>query len=284
MCSQYKAHLLKGQLELLGCGLLSEALDLESTISSSADEAGSGSPDSVIQWIAQYVENSTTPMRGTNPPRTRILVELKRQLVADFLKACSTGSITRKCPYCSAPARVVKQEQGIRIFLKGLSRKASSSWVAARNARTRARLKENSSGGPAVQAELGLTDIQAQAVGGRREGLVTAEECMKQSYISPLEAREHVQMLWVNERTLMAAIFGCGLDGAEGVGGLEDMFFLDVVPVPPSRFRPVSWFCHRLQHLHVHVIVCSGIHYPACTCMKQCLLVCLSVCLSVYQP
>ena len=262
LCSAYKAHLLRGQLELLSCGLVSDAVDLETVVTSADSNGDSGrnegpesaSVDSVIQSIAQCVENCTASMSGNKPPKTKILVELKRQLVADFLKACSAGGTSSKCPHCSAPIRTVKQERHIRIFLKGLSKKLASAWVTARNKevsrRKEAQLQrcseveteesEGNNSDSAIQTALELSGIQTRLVGDSGTELVTVEDCLKQKYVSPLEAREHVRELWVREKMLMSAMFGCGLELAEGVGGLEDLFFLDVVPVPPSRFRPVS--------------------------------------------
>ena len=148
----------------------------------------------------------------------------------------------------------MKQERHIRIFLKGLSKKLASAWVTARNKevsrRKEAQLQqcseveteesEGNNSDSAIQTALELSGIQTRLVGDSGTELVTIEDCLKQKYVSPLEAREHVRELWVREKMLMSAMFGCGLELAEGVGGLEDLFFLDVVPVPPSRFRPVS--------------------------------------------
>ncbi len=65
----------------------------------------------------------------------------------------------------------------------------------------------------------------------------TSEQCTKQSYISPLEMREHIRGLWENQPILMGALFGGNLNNPNSLG---DIFLLDVIPVPPSRFRPVS--------------------------------------------
>lgn len=66
---------------------------------------------------------------------------------------------------------------------------------------------------------------------------LTTEQCTKQSYISPLEVREQIRGLWKNQPSLMSALFGNQQQSSSSSG---DMFLLDVVPVPPSRFRPVS--------------------------------------------
>ena len=268
LCTPYKAHLLRGQLELLSCGLVSDAVDLETVVTSAdgnrdsdrnvGEETEAASVDSFILSIAQHVENCTASMSAKKPPNTKILVELKRQLVADFFKACSAGGASCKCPHCSAPIRAVKQERHIRIFLKGLSKKLASAWATARNKEVKRRKEtqlqqcseveteenEGINTDSAMQTDLESTGIQTQLVRDSGSELVTIEDCLKQKYVSPLEAREHVRELWVREKMLMSAMFGCGLELAEeeGVGGSEDLFFLNVVPVPPSRFRPVSCY------------------------------------------
>ena len=73
---------------------------------------------------------------------------------------------------------------------------------------------------------------------------------MKQSYVTPLEVRDHMTRLWSNQKALVNAIIGCcaiAESACEVGGGVPteeispaDVFFLEVIPVPPSRFRPVS--------------------------------------------
>ena len=71
------------------------------------------------------------------------------------------------------------------------------------------------------------------------------------------QVRGHVSSMWAKQKRLINAIVGCSVvaEGEEEGGGggavpvvrghtqeisPTDVFFLDVVPVPPSRFRPVS--------------------------------------------
>ena len=76
------------------------------------------------------------------------------------------------------------------------------------------------------------------------EDCPAAEVFTKQMYLTPLEVKQHVACLWDNQQTLMNAIIGCSVRTKEtgegrGVVATEispvDVFFLDVVPVPPSR-------------------------------------------------
>lgn len=73
---------------------------------------------------------------------------------------------------------------------------------------------------------------------------VSVDRCTKQSYVSPLEVREHVRGMWDNQRALMNALFGGKKNVSDDSDKFNpaDMFFLDVVPVPPSRFRPVRHY------------------------------------------
>ena len=241
LCAPIKAHLLRGQLELVDHGLLSDAVGIEATVTASEGQAGY-SADNIVQSVADYVENCKHACRLESPNssaqlKTKNLVEFKRMLVADFLKTC-TG--VPKCPHCSAPVRTVRQEHRVRVFLKGLSKKLATAWVAARNkeiARRREAVEERED--TVMQMEEGSTDLAA-LVTDTSKTFVTVEDCLEQSYLSPVEARDHMRELWANEKLLMDSMFGCTHQTTAEGHSPADMFFLDVVPVPPSRFRPVS--------------------------------------------
>ena len=61
-----------------------------------------------------------------------------------------------------------------------------------------------------------------------------------QVYITPTDARRHLRGVWDNDKKLMQCIFGAlNVRRKDGTPYPSDVFFLEVVPVPPSRFRPV---------------------------------------------
>ena len=219
-------------------GLLSDAMAMEATVIGEGDRE----TDSSVQGISRYVEKCKRLVATTLEPsqsKTKNLVEFKRLLVADFLKVCTTH---KKCPHCSAPVRGVRQENRARVFLKGLSKKHSNAWVAVRNkemARIRQHGMEGGEDESTKQTDLGSLGLDIEGADSDKTGFVTADECLKQCYLTPLEVRRHVRQLWTSESMLMDAIFGC-THQATGQCSPADMFFLDVVPVPPSRFRPVS--------------------------------------------
>lgn len=59
-----------------------------------------------------------------------------------------------------------------------------------------------------------------------------------QVFLPASELRQHVRGLWKNDKSLLQHLFKA-LSGAL-TDQPTDIFFLDAIPVPPSRFRPVS--------------------------------------------
>lgn len=89
-------------------------------------------------------------------------------------------------------------------------------------------------GGQSEQEENRLprtADGRVKSARGRNERIMAPEEC-----------RAHLRLLFANEATLCSLIFGRHGPLSPVVDGLSiasaDMFFMDVVPVSPTRFRP----------------------------------------------
>lgn len=63
----------------------------------------------------------------------------------------------------------------------------------------------------------------------------------KPQYLTPIEVRDHLTELWAREKSTLDLLFGtqAGAAAKKRVSS-ADAFFLECVPVPPSRFRPAS--------------------------------------------
>ncbi len=242
----YRRQILEGQLRLIEEGLLTDARGLESAVGAqTADEVDRKRDNSrdMVQEIEEYISKckkeayiSDTTKRGQRV-KTKNLVELRNAVIIDFMKLCSRG--VKTCLCCSAPVRKFRQENQARIFMRGLLRKSVTSWNEActREKRRRSEALE------ALNEEPMELD---ETLGSNANSDLT-----KQSYVTPLEVREHIRGMWANQRSLMKAIVGCTNTTASGAGGRtgkvevkpENVFLLEVIAVPPSRFRPVSEVC-----------------------------------------
>jgi DNA-directed RNA polymerase beta' subunit len=73
-------------------------------------------------------------------------------------------------------------------------------------------------------------------------GRVKSERGRNERVMAPEECRAHLRLLFSKEATLCSLIFGRHGPLSPVVDGLSlasaDMFFMDVVPVSPTRFRP----------------------------------------------
>ncbi|XP_029448624.1 DNA-directed RNA polymerase I subunit RPA1 isoform X2 [Rhinatrema bivittatum] len=66
-------------------------------------------------------------------------------------------------------------------------------------------------------------------------------ELGKRGYLTPSTAKEYTLALWKNEGFFLSHLFsGLEANGSYETGFSPDMFFLDLVVVPPSRYRPVN--------------------------------------------
>ena len=121
------------QLELVENGLISDALSLEKNMFMKADIVDSiESIDNLVTSLVEFVQKCKNEKVKNSDLKwnTKNIVEYKQNLVLNFLKTCN--KTTKKCPYCAAPIRIVRQENQTRLFLKPFSKQNASVWVEVR--------------------------------------------------------------------------------------------------------------------------------------------------------
>ena len=60
--------------------------------------------------------------------------------------------------------------------------------------------------------------------------------------LTPLMIRDHLRKVWKQDAVLLKRLYSSlATSPAENPA---DIFFLDIIPVPPARFRPVSFFLY----------------------------------------
>lgn len=212
---------LRGRLALLGAGRLPEAAGLEVELLAAVGAEGGQCAGSCVQAVTEIVSRHMSSSSAVSSKYSCNLVEAKRREVQEFLRQCSRGQ--GSCPHCQAPARPLRQDGHVRIFLKGLSKKQATQWLSA------------------VRRDGG------EGWMGGEEAPCHKQDVTQQLYVSPMEVKVHIEQLWEQEWDLLRAMF----EGGGGQGGIVDLFFLTVLPVPPSRFRPVS------TYMYVYHLLCS---------------------------
>ncbi|KAJ3114686.1 hypothetical protein HDU96_001778 [Phlyctochytrium bullatum] len=82
----------------------------------------------------------------------------------------------------------------------------------------------------------------------------------KARYLSSIEVRAHLRVLWKREKSFLDLLYGASTArGQPRTSSADRLFFLEVVPVPPSKFRPASKMGEMLfedpQNTHLSAIL-----------------------------
>lgn len=73
---------------------------------------------------------------------------------------------------------------------------------------------------------------------------------VQQTYVTPLEVLQHLRKVWESDEVLLDCLLGSyPSPSTTKRKSSPELFFLKVLPVPPSRFRPVSWYSKALRDI-----------------------------------
>jgi len=62
----------------------------------------------------------------------------------------------------------------------------------------------------------------------------------KMRYITPIEVKEHLTRFWAKERPMLDLLYGTSSSPKTPRTSSPDMFFINILAVPPNKFRPLS--------------------------------------------
>nr|XP_033807728.1 DNA-directed RNA polymerase I subunit RPA1 isoform X1 [Geotrypetes seraphini] len=207
-CSRAVVHLLLNQLKLLETGELQSVYELEGVLHRFLEE----NPDASGNEIQEELDRFTCELLQKNPvgiesSHVKNVCECRSRLIGEFWKSHMKA---KRCPHCKTGKSVLRKEHNSKLTITY----PSNVHKTPRKGRE----------GMAQQPE-GIDETQL----GQR------------GYLTPNTAKEHIMALWENEGFFLSHFFA----GLETSGNCEadfgpDMFFLDLVVVPPSRYRPMN--------------------------------------------
>ena len=124
---------------------------------------------------------------------------------------------------------------------KAVSAKSAPETPSAMEGETTPTVVEGETTPTVVEGETTPTVVEGETTptvveGEKEENVRNAQ----QAYVTPLEVQEHLRRVWQNDEVFMNTLLGSyPSPSATKRKSSFQMFFLNVVPVPPSRFRPV---------------------------------------------
>ncbi|XP_038608300.1 DNA-directed RNA polymerase I subunit RPA1 isoform X1 [Tachyglossus aculeatus] len=213
-CPRPVIHLLLCQLRVLEVGALQGVYELEATLSRFLEENPNASATEIQDELEQYTREllDNNPL-GSQGSQVKNVCESKRTLIAHFWKSSMTS---KRCPHCKTGRSLVRKEHNSKLTV-------TYPGVARRKSKKSA--KDSEKDQEKTQPSSAIDDAQL----GRR------------GYLTPDTARDHIVALWENEGFFLNHLFS-RIEITENVeaGFNPEMFFLDLVVVPPSRYRPVN--------------------------------------------
>ncbi|KAG8969893.1 hypothetical protein FRC03_000139 [Tulasnella sp. 419] len=254
------------KLRLLEHGLLEAALGLDDVQPAIAFKENSGDIEDDIEESMEdfekrvnlYVAVCLRKANGTKRDdyKDGLVYQLRKDLILDFVKTASTF---KKCGSCSAHGYTFRKEGHTKIIeydlVPGFKAAHKMANIVRPNVLKGAAPsypsgtdRDNTDVNMASDSEVGSSEGEDAAEMEHRlpkaaNGTVKTSHRRSERVIAPEEARAHLRRLFSNEKILCSLIYGRhGPHAPLSVDGLSfasaDMFFMDVLAVPPTRFRP----------------------------------------------
>ncbi|XP_076595923.1 DNA-directed RNA polymerase I subunit RPA1 [Chaetodon auriga] len=200
-CSRAAIHLLLNQLKLVDHGAMQEVYQIEQVLNQHLEENPKATGDEIQQVLKEF----TDMIVGVNAEGSENIRPIKHLVEKKSSLINDFWRIhmkTRKCPYCRSGRFTVRREHNSKLIVTMPS--------------------------------------GAQISGNTDEDLMTG----KRVYLTASTAREHTNSLWEKEAFFLKCLFSGmeeGMVSKDGVKGFcPDLFFLDLLVVPPCRYRPIN--------------------------------------------
>ncbi|KAI8819176.1 uncharacterized protein EV422DRAFT_535387 [Fimicolochytrium jonesii] len=214
---------------------------------------GPRTAEHMIAEIEDYVQEVFAKERPGAVRKTTLVIEALRKLERQFL-----GSIpAQSCAGCRGQSPKFRKEGQLKIFQKPLNPKQRHAMdakglkfeslfsTAPEEAETDPSLGHGNSATNGISAtekaravlamEVQITEADLDAVAVEQAPVLS-----KDKFLTPLEVQQHLKMLWEREQSILDLLYGSTSVETGKRTSSYRMFFSDVVPVAPTRFRPIS--------------------------------------------
>lgn len=211
-------QLLIHQFEALDYGLIGTVQQLEEAVSDPVSVGKSKSAISLSLAMGQKLDEILKQAiadidleEAKAGSRVKNVVETRQRIMKSFIKDHLTGSSGGKCCYCGAVKKAITLKYNCRFLL---SQGKKSVKAAVPNMIKQEKEDDNQEAFSA--AALGYAEFSAK------------------------EVKSHLYELWKNDGIVLGKLFGVLNAAGKSHSNPMDIFFMDVVLVPPTRFRPIN--------------------------------------------
>ncbi|XP_053314114.1 DNA-directed RNA polymerase I subunit RPA1 [Spea bombifrons] len=199
-CPRSAIHLLLNQLKILERGVLHEVYELEAVLSRYLEGNSSATGNEIQEELESYTRQVLKNHKKKSENLTVKNICNTRNQLIGEFWKAHMGS--KKCPSCSAPRSVVRKEHNSKLTI----------------------IMSSKPNKPSEE---------------ETEEKLSGSEMLKRGYLTPTSTKEHIDALWENEGFFLKYLFS-GMEYSKKSTFASDIFFLELLVVPPARFRPVN--------------------------------------------
>lgn len=215
-------HLVLHQFDALDYGLVGTVQQLEEVVSepTSAGKSKSSVDLSLnmtrkLNEILQRAISNVDLEEARESSRVKNVVETRQRIMKNFIRDHFTASGS-KCPHCGGKKKKILLKNNCCFIISQGAKSSSAKSVSASMIKVEKTTEEDASNAGTSDNLQGYKDLNARDV------------------------RSHLCELWKNDGALLGRLFGMLQVSERFHQSPIDIFFIDVVFVPPSRFRPVN--------------------------------------------
>ncbi|XP_041048418.1 DNA-directed RNA polymerase I subunit RPA1 [Carcharodon carcharias] len=207
-CPRSVMYLLLNQLQVVNVGAIEAIYELEKVLNEVLEKNVQATVDEIQMALNEHTQIVLNNRVNCKVSQVKNVSDCKDKLIRNFWKNYMQS---KKCPNCKAGRSVVRKEHNSKLI------------VTYPTAALKAKSKEN-------------TDEAVKDSGGLDDSLFG-----KRGFLTPSTAKDHMLELWKNDGFFLKYLFpSLRIHQNTKTSWNLDMFFLDVIVVPPSRFRPIN--------------------------------------------
>ncbi|OMJ28106.1 DNA-directed RNA polymerase I subunit rpa1 [Smittium culicis] len=253
------------RLKLLNAGFLIESLELDNfhqlkEIEHEETEENSSNHkdlETVESYIARMIEFTQTTINSNPIDKDGHKISMINHERRNVIKNLYTKITKKKCDNCKAPSRTLRKDGFLKIFKRNLNPKEKilvqkGNFVEPDLFKTNNKKKgekdldivaedntnlDSDSEGTANDSPLDSDSEMAKEKISAKNVMSLNKE--KWEYLTPIHLKKIMATLSVNESQILSLLFGSNND-LRKKNFITDFFFIDVLPIPPSKFRPAN--------------------------------------------
>ncbi|CAF2125894.1 unnamed protein product [Rotaria magnacalcarata] len=226
-CTNAEKYLFSMQMVYLKHGQTNEIDNIQSIYKTWVLEKKS--LDTFYEQINEHMKlnpASSTKIEAT----TKNLLAIRQQLIKEF-EARAFKTKKKFCPNCNAPVRALRADSHSKLFYsQGISNKQIKAYQERMSS---------------VRQSKKLNDDEDESIINDEEEMLT-KMMSSQMYLTPLDVLKHLEKMWSNEKEVLAVYLATLRSPHHSITHVHNnpisLFFFEVLPVLPSKFRPVLSF------------------------------------------